>query len=471
MNKGRFTRLAFGIVFVCFLLSTFVSLWSLRVMADQNSQALSKTIAAGIYDTISAELSEPVTIARTMANDSFLIDRLRHEQDNAGAVSKQLLMKYLAGIRDGLNCQSAFLVSSDTRRYYAATGESKVIDPDNDSRDSWYADFMASGSEYALDVDLDEFGQDAWTVFVDARIEDERGALMGVCGVGIRMTGTQELIVRLEKDYGVKISLVDPEGLVKIDTDQDRIETDHIDGLTLSQSTDYDYRKLSGYRYVITKYVDKLGWYLVVTSDGHREVSRFIRVILLNVALCALVMVVLVLTIRIIANRTRTLTYASFIDQTTQLYNRRAFEEDKAAQSQPDGDFAYVTADVNGLKTVNDTLGHAAGDELIRGAADCLKACLGMHGTVYRIGGDEFAAMLRVPEGQLDDLLKKLDEKVAAWSGEQVDRLSISWGCATSREFPSESIAEIGRISDERMYAAKEAYYRESGKDRRRRHE
>jgi len=171
----------------------------------------------------------------------------------------------------------------------------------------------------------------------------------------------------------------------------------------------------------------------------------------------------------IIANRTRALHAASFTDQSTGLLNRRAFEEEKARLSMSSlrEDFAYVTADVNGLKTVNDNLGHAAGDELIQGAAECLRGCLGRYGDIYRIGGDEFAAMIYLSPEQLENAVKALDEATARWSGKLVPELSISCGYATSREFPSENIAELGRISDERMYAAKEAHYRRTGKARR----
>ena len=82
MNRSRITKLAFVIVFICFLLSTFVSLWSLRVMAKHNRQELSKQLAARIYDTIIGELSEPVTVASTRAHDQFLIDNVGFVQDS-----------------------------------------------------------------------------------------------------------------------------------------------------------------------------------------------------------------------------------------------------------------------------------------------------------------------------------------------------------------------------------------------------
>ena len=109
-----------------------------------------------------------------------------------------------------------------------------------------------------------------------------------------------------------------------------------------------------------------------------------------------------------------------------------------------------------------------AGDELIKGAADCIKACFGKYGKIYRIGGDEFAAMLLITENQYKEAMTELDKTTANWQGEYVKELSISCGHASAREFPSEDISGLIKTSDERMYAAKDEYYRKSGKDRRR---
>ena len=470
MNRGRITKLAFGIVILCFVLSTFVSLWSLRLMAKQNMRELSKALAARIYDTISGELSEPVIVGRTMANDSFLIDLLQREDSLTEAEAAQAMKPYLSGLRDGLAFEAAFVVSEGSRRYYTFEGVSKTVDPEGDERDGWYADFLEKGVTYDLDVDRDEFARDAWTVFVDTRIQDAAGKLLGVCGVGMRMTGSQALFIELEREYGVDISLVAPDGLVKVDTEEANIEAARWDDISLSAGSDYLFQKLGRNRYVVTKYIENLGWYLVVQTDGRNETGQFINVIVLNIVLCLLVMVILVIAIRIIIERTRALSNASFRDQTTQLLNRRAFEEAKA-RLEADGmdeSFAYVTADVNGLKTANDDLGHAAGDELIQGAALCLKECFGKFGDVYRIGGDEFAAMLKISPERLAQAMEELEQLTAAWSGERVDSLSISCGFAMRQEFPSENIGEISRISDERMYAAKAEHYRRIGKDRRR---
>lgn len=470
MNRRNNSRISFAIVVMCFVLSTFVSLWSLRLMASQNLRELSRTLAARIYDAITAELSEPVVVSTTMANDLFLIDALEREDELDPETLERQLAGYLSRIKDSLGYEAAFVVSEGSRKYYSYAGLNKFMDLERSERDQWYNRFILGGSEYDLDVDLDEVSQDMWTVFVDARIESAKGELLGACGVGARMTRTQALFNSLEREYNVKINLVDPEGIIQVDTDESAFGKPFPEEIALGGGDDYTFSQLSRNRVVLSRYVDKLDWYLVVQSDGSDQMDQFVNVILLNVGLCALVLVILILAMRIIAARTRALTHASFTDQGTQLLNRRAFEEEKARLAlQPlPADLAYVTVDLNGLKTANDTLGHAAGDEMIRGAAECLKACLGRYGQVYRIGGDEFAAILRVSEAKLAETMAKLEAAGEAWSGKLVKGVSMACGWATSREFPSENIAELSRISDERMYAAKADYYRRTGKDRRR---
>ncbi len=123
--------------------------------------------------------------------------------------------------------------------------------------------------------------------------------------------------------------------------------------------------------------------------------------------------------------------------------------------------------DVNGLKIVNDTLGHSAGDELIIGAASCMKQCFGPYGRLYRIGGDEFAAMIFANEAQLEFIKKDFENVTSSWSGKLVDGVSVSCGYVSKSETDINSVTEISVIADKRMYAAKADYYKKNGIDRR----
>ena len=81
----------------------------------------------------------------------------------------------------------------------------------------------------------------------------------------------------------------------------------------------------------------------------------------------------------------------AYIDYLTNIYNRNALERDLDKQ-ETEGVF-YFMADLNGLKFVNDTIGHSAGDKMLQGFAHLLVDAVGEDGRAYRQGGDEFAVL------------------------------------------------------------------------------
>ncbi len=157
-------------------------------------------------------------------------------------------------------------------------------------------------------------------------------------------------------------------------------------------------------------------------------------------------------------------------DSLTGGLNRRAYEEalSNLSQSGPDENFIYVSADLNGLKHVNDTLGHLAGDELINGAMECLEKIFGPFGNIYRIGGDEFAALIKADEKTLETLMQKIEDETSRWQGREVKNLSLSIGQASHHEFPDATMTMLIKSADERMYDAKREYYKSKGVERRR---
>lgn len=124
--------------------------------------------------------------------------------------------------------------------------------------------------------------------------------------------------------------------------------------------------------------------------------------------------------------------------------------------------------DINGLKNANDSFGHAAGDELIRAAADCMKNSFSEHGKVYRMGGDEFVVIITKDIPQFENLLRAFEQRVESWHGEFVESIAVSYGYVYSSERKWNSIFDISKASDERMYESKKQYYTRSGTDRRR---
>lgn len=164
------------------------------------------------------------------------------------------------------------------------------------------------------------------------------------------------------------------------------------------------------------------------------------------------------------------LIHESNTDELTGFFNRRAYERDveKLKTVPIPENLVYVSFDVNRLKNINDTLGHAAGDELIIGATTCIREAFGGYGKLYRMGGDEFVCLLAVDEDKLCEIEETFRSAIASWHGKHVDSLTISYGIVLKKNHLEATVEEIAILADKAMYASKSEYYRQNGIDRRR---
>ena len=114
-------------------------------------------------------------------------------------------------------------------------------------------------------------------------------------------------------------------------------------------------------------------------------------------------------------------------------------------------------ADVDRLKEANDRLGHAAGDELLKHAAEVFKNAFRREDVAARIGGDEFAALLpNTDEGALIEAMERLHQHLLQNNQENYRLplpLSLSIGAATAQS--GEELMTAWRMADQRMYREK----------------
>ncbi|MEG6522282.1 sensor domain-containing diguanylate cyclase/phosphohydrolase [Desulfotomaculum sp. 1211_IL3151] len=151
------------------------------------------------------------------------------------------------------------------------------------------------------------------------------------------------------------------------------------------------------------------------------------------------------------------LKYLSLHDQLTGLYNRNFFEEEmKRLQGGRDYPITVMICDVDGLKIINDTMGHEQGDKMLKICAKLLSQALRQSDVISRTGGDEFTALLAKADQTIGErIAKRIKQQVEQYNKTHQDLpLSISIGVATATN-QKKSLKEALKTADELMYQEK----------------
>jgi len=158
-------------------------------------------------------------------------------------------------------------------------------------------------------------------------------------------------------------------------------------------------------------------------------------------------------------------------DHLTGLYNRNYFDrvlEEWQEKARPEKPFSVIFGDINGLKRINDTYGHSAGDMMIRSCGNLLSQAARNSDLVFRLGGDEVVILCpSTTLEQVDELVKRINRGMESLRVPCVDEVSghvteervyISFGVACSTESGPQ---EVVSLADKRMFDAKNRYYSE----------
>jgi diguanylate cyclase (GGDEF)-like protein len=144
-------------------------------------------------------------------------------------------------------------------------------------------------------------------------------------------------------------------------------------------------------------------------------------------------------------------------DPITGLLSRTAFNHDMEELQKQD-EYSIVSIDLNNLKQVNDTKGHLAGDRYILNAANIINKVLGKEGTCYRVGGDEFCAIIKKvgSDAITEKLMKEISEEINFHNTENPDDpVGMAWGYASNTPGQAREHREILHSADEKMYENK----------------
>jgi diguanylate cyclase (GGDEF)-like protein/PAS domain S-box-containing protein len=150
------------------------------------------------------------------------------------------------------------------------------------------------------------------------------------------------------------------------------------------------------------------------------------------------------------------LTYLSNHDSLTGLFNRTYFDNSFKRLLESGGfPLSIMVADLDGLKQVNDTLGHGAGDRMIKGAATILQMAFRGDDIIARIGGDEFAVLLQgMDRKEAETALARIRSCEESFNATQ-DGPAVRISIGTATALTGQDAAQAFREADARMYAEK----------------
>ena len=145
----------------------------------------------------------------------------------------------------------------------------------------------------------------------------------------------------------------------------------------------------------------------------------------------------------------------AYRDELTGLANRRKCDEKMFELKSSNNSYAIISLDMNLLKHMNDTLGHAAGDKALTLFGNTLKNVFPKDTLIARTGGDEFIVIIsKTSKHHIDKYMKNLENMMKQTNSEQDDiTLSAAWGIAYSTE--ESSPEAVLKLADERMYEHK----------------
>ncbi|MGM0769632.1 MAG: methyl-accepting chemotaxis protein [Pseudomonadota bacterium] len=189
-----------------------LNIWQMRGVLDRYliDSALPANVEA-IARSVERDMQPAISASQMIADNTFLQNWI---DDGEPRRELDTVSQFLDNVRQRLSADSAHFVSAETENYYTQTGTARVI---NRNSDSWFYDFLDSGEDMGLSLDVDEVTGDP-TLFINVRMES-RGRPLAVTGIGIGLAQMAERIREFRfGDTGI-VYLVSAAGRVNIHPD------------------------------------------------------------------------------------------------------------------------------------------------------------------------------------------------------------------------------------------------------------
>ncbi|MGL1890462.1 MAG: sensor domain-containing diguanylate cyclase [Spirochaetaceae bacterium] len=422
-----------------------------------------------IYSEIEKSFVPALGVSAVMAQDSFLINWVINNENELGQITQ-----YLNKLKNEFGYTTAFFISERTGKYYYYNGILKVLDRKND-HDKWYYTFIESGLDYDLDVDFDEADNNRLTIFINNRVKDFDGKLLGVAGIGITMENFSEFLSKQQEDYNRTIYLVDQNGVVQAHSDIKFVENENINSkegiksiskklIDNTEPTIENY-KLNGQSILVSsKYIDDVNWYLIVEQNETVALkgafNTLIRTLIVGILLLTVILLVILQVLNYFSKKLEVL---AATDPLTSCYNRREFDTQlnkvlimKKRNAAP---VSIIMIDIDNFKMINDANGHQFGDFVLTELTSLIKQIKRPNDILCRLGGDEFAILLESNLYETKMLANRirtdLSNKIIQTKKNKEYRVTLSMGVYEAGV--DDTMEVVINNSDKALYRAKES--------------
>lgn len=338
-----------------------------------------------------------------MANDTFVINWVE-----SGELEPQRLSEYLAQIQRKYNTITAFFVSEKTRNYYHPKGIIKQVD-EADPADKWYFNTRQLNANYDINIDWDTSAPNRMSIFVNYRVVNQQGELIGVTGVGLSLETVEQLIENYQRRYGREIYFVDRQGEITLRSSQfqDEIYLQNkadFDQLFLkilsSPSASVSYAAKNGNTiYLNSRLVPEFDWFLVVEQINDPATERIETALWINIAVSLAISFCVLLVVHFtLRGYQRRLELMATKDKLTGATSRQVFdwifERAQKTAIRKDWPLSMILLDIDHFKAVNDQYGHQVGDLVLKSVSRLIRKKVRDTDTLCRWGGEEFLLLL-----------------------------------------------------------------------------
>ncbi|MEG0291551.1 MAG: sensor domain-containing diguanylate cyclase [Anaerovoracaceae bacterium] len=429
------------IIVVGFLFTSQINNHSQAAILHHHVESISTLSAEKVHSDLLSSFSGPLFVSKTMSNDALLIDLLGNGLENTPKGINSLT-NYLRHYQKEYKYDTFFLVSSKTKNYYRHTGLHRKISH-NTKKDDWYYDFIKSKKSLEVVVDYDQGNSNKITIFINAKVLGNDGELLGVIGTGKTLDRLAPRIAQYEKEYDLKVLLLNKSGDIMIDPLTKKIEKkdyfagDHQDikndvlSNTTSVATNW-VPSPGGGHCVSSRYISEFNVFLIVEKDT-KAINKIVKnQFANNFGIIILIIIAIISTVfYTVKQHNDIVSKVAFTDNLTQAVSRSFFLDHLSRPRnylKYNGGYLFVI-DVDKFKEINDKNGHIFGDSVLKFVASKAKEHFGDDGLITRWGGDEFVGIMKDPGS--DDLFREFIDSLNHDKNDINHPINVSMGIVT----------------------------------------